>query len=96
MSAGQAGYLLGVFLAAGGAGYIWLAILMGVRVYKRWPRFSVWSAVVVVLFIGGVTAMAGSDEGLTALGTVAAAAFIIWRERKHLTPAAPPPDAPRH
>lgn len=81
MTPAEIGYALGMFLAAGGAGYIFLGFLWAIRVYKRWPRASVAAASGFVLLVGLVTAMAASESEvwIAAVATVAAASFIAWR-----------------
>ncbi len=85
MTAGQIGYLVGAFLACGGAAYILLGILYVVRVYKRWPRFSGWVAAAFAVLLAVVTYSAGEDV-LSLVGGLGAAVFVVWRERKKLFP----------
>lgn len=81
MTPAEMGYAVGMFLAAGGLGYIFLGFLWAIRVYKRWPRGSTIAASVFVLLVGFVTAAAatGSEVWIASVATVAAAAFIVWR-----------------
>lgn len=81
MTAADMGYAAGFFLAAGGAGYIFLGFLWAIRVYKRWPRGSTIAASLFVLLVGAVTAMAASESEfwIAVVATLAAAGFIVWR-----------------
>lgn len=81
MTAAEMGYAVGMFLAAGGFGYIFLGFLWAIRVYKRWPRGSTVAASLFVLLVGFFTAAAanGSEVWIASVATVAAAAFIVWR-----------------
>lgn len=78
MGAAQVGQFIGVFLAAGGVGFIWLGFLWSIRVYKRWPKSSYWSAAVVTALIGLFTALNG-DFVLTLTASLLASAYIVWR-----------------
>lgn len=89
MTSGQIGYLVGAFLACGGAAYILLGFLWIIRVYKRWPRFSGWIAVAFAALLGVMTYGAAQDS-IALVGSFGAAAFIVWRERKTLFPKAEP------
>lgn len=88
--AASIGYFVGVMFAAAGVGYIWLGILWLVRVYKRWPRGSVWSAAVLAGLVGALTASGGNEPILTLLATAAAVGFILWRGASVRTKAPPP------
>ena len=78
MGAAQFGQFVGVFFAAGGIGFIWLGFLWLIRVYKRWPRASYWSAAFVTALIGLATAVNG-DFALTMTASLLASAYIVWR-----------------
>jgi hypothetical protein len=79
------GEFFGALLALGGVAYIWLGTLSAMRVYKRWPRFSYWSAAAVAALVGAATAASSGDPVLYAVVTVAVCAFIVIRERRALT-----------
>jgi hypothetical protein len=87
--ASSIGYVLGVFLASAGIGYLWLGLLWAVRVRKRWPRQSHWSAVAVTALIGVLAAASEQHSALALLGAAAAVGYMVWRGRPaRLTPAA--------
>ncbi len=80
MNSAAVGEFLGVFLAAGGVGYIFIFFLRLVGVYKRWPRAVFWSGAVLAALLALVAASA--DQSRTLLYSVAglcAAGFIVWR-----------------
>lgn len=81
MNPADIGYGVGMFLAAGGVGYIFLGLLWALRLYKRWPRACVMASSGFVLLVGFVTAMAasGSEVWIAGAATIAAAAFVAWR-----------------
>jgi hypothetical protein len=79
--AASIGYFFGMFFAAAGIGYIWLALLSVSRLRKAWPRAAHWSAIAVTAFIGGATALQSQDALVSWLATLAAVAFMVWRGR---------------
>lgn len=85
------GYFIGVFLAAAGFGYIWLGLLWLLRIRKRWPRASHWSAVFFTALLGCATAAgaSGSEFGTTLIATLCAVAFVAWRGRTAKSSALP-------
>lgn len=78
------GQAAGAFLALGGIAYIWLGILWALRIQKRWPRLSYWSAAALEALLGIATAQSTGEHVLYGLVTVAACAFVITREHKAL------------
>lgn len=76
------GEVVAAFLALCAIAYIWLGLMWLVRVYKRWPRFSYWSATVVAILVGATTAATSGQPILYLAVTAAACAFIIVRERR--------------
>lgn len=82
MTAAQLGYAFGVFFAAGGAGYILLAILWALRVYKRWPRGCYVAACLLVIVLGLSAASVSNSTNevvITMIACLAAAGFMAWR-----------------
>lgn len=79
------GEFFGALLALGGVAYIWLGVLWAIRVYKRWPRFSYWSAAAVAALVGAATAVGSDRPLLYVIATIAVCAFIVIRERRALT-----------
>lgn len=92
MTAGQYGALVGCFLAAAGAGYIFLGLLWVARAYKRAPRASTWSAVAFTALIGFNTAVTAHELALYGTATVLACGFMIFRGRRVLFPNVAPPE----
>lgn len=88
MTAGQFGALVGCFLAAAGVGYIFLGILWTLRVYRRAPRSSTWSAIAFTALIGINTAISANELILYGLSTALACGFMIVRARRILFPKA--------
>lgn len=78
------GEFFGALLALGGVAYIWLGALWVMRVYKRWPRFSYWSAAAAAALVGAVTAVNSGQPILYAIVTIAVCVFIVIRERRAL------------
>lgn len=79
MSAALFGYAMGMFLAAGGAGYILILSLKAIGVHKRWPRATYVIGCLFVLLVGLVTAGNAIDPMETVVATIAtlgAVAFI--------------------
>ena len=80
MNAATIGEFIGFSLACAGVAYIWLGLLWAVRVYKRWPRFSYWSAAGLAAFLGAVTAFATPDSFVSYLvGTALVVGFVLFR-----------------
>lgn len=91
MNAALAGYAIGMFLAAGGAGYIFLGLLWALRIYKRWPRGSYMAATGLVLLLGAATAMGATDPTemyVALISASAAAVYVAWRGRLFKTASA--------
>lgn len=80
MNAAVIGQLVGFTLACAGVAYIWLGLLAVLRVLKRWPRASTWSAAGVAALLGLITAAGTPDSVLVYLiGTALAVAFVLYR-----------------
>ena len=91
MTAAQTGYAMGMFFAAGGAGFIFLGLLKLLTIYRRWPRGSYLAASLFVVLLGLATASASpsTDEViLTMVVCLGAAVFIAWRGKLFSRPAA--------
>lgn len=82
--AALAGQFAGALLALGGIAYLWLGLLWAVSVYKRWPRFSYWSAAAVAALVGLTTGVSSGQPMLYAITAILACAFIVIRERRAL------------
>lgn len=87
MNAALFGYAVGMFLAAGGVGYILILSLKAIRVEKHWPRATYVIGGLFVLLVGLVTASnAGSPvETIVAIVATICAAGVVAFYRSPLT-----------
>lgn len=80
MAAATIGQFVGFTFACAGVAYIWIGILWAIQVYRRWPRFTYWSAAALAGLLGGTTAAASPDSaGIYLVGSILVVAFVLTR-----------------
>lgn len=84
--AGTIGFTLGFFAALVGVAYLWLGFLMLIRVQKRWPVASMWSAVALGALLGVGTTFLEVDSMFVGslVATIAACGFVLWRGSQNI------------
>lgn len=79
MNSAMFGYAIGIFLAAGGCGYLLIGLLRLIRVHKRWPRATYFIGCMFVLLVGLITAgnaITSIEVIVASVATLSAAAFV--------------------
>lgn len=89
MNAAIIGMFVGALAVTVGVGYIALAILWALRIYKKFPKSSVLIAGAFMLLVGLFTAVSSDAVEVYVVSTVIATAFVVWRGLRNSEKSSP-------